>query len=51
MRAILPLDWKMYFYRNPCDIDLIYVIVEDPEISNVVARDEEGFLKKTSMAH
>lgn len=29
MRAILPLDWKMYnFYRNPCDIDFIYVIAE-----------------------
>lgn len=28
MRAVLPLDWKMYFYRNPCDIDFIYVIAE-----------------------
>lgn len=44
MRAILPFDWKIYFYRNSCDIDFIYVI---EEISNVtVARDEEGVFKK-----
>lgn len=44
MRAILPFDWKIYFYRNSCDIDFIHVI---EEISNVtVARDEEGFFKK-----
>lgn len=33
MCVILFFDWKIYFYRNLCDIDFIYVI---EEILNVI---------------